>query len=120
ISGVIFVIITVTGIRSWLIDGIPQSLRSAIAAGIGLFLAIIALTSSGIVVANPATKIALGDLSQPGPLYAMLGFFVIASLDALRIKGAILVGIIVVTVLSMALGHNAFSGVISTPPSLAP
>src|SRR5690554_5523634 len=59
ISGVIFLIITITGIRSWLIAGIPQSLRAAIAAGIGLFLAIIALTSSGIVVANPATKIAL-------------------------------------------------------------
>src|SRR5690554_5108296 len=59
ISGVIFLIITITGIRSWLIAGIPQSLRAAIAAGIGLFLAIIALTSSGIVVADPATKIAL-------------------------------------------------------------
>ena len=120
ISGVIFVIITVTGIRAWLVEGIPQSLRSAIAAGIGLFLAIIALTSSGIVVANPATKIALGDLSQPGPLYAILGFFIIASLDALRVKGAILVGIIAVTALSMMLGHNQFTGVVSAPPSLTP
>jgi len=120
ISGVIFVFITATGIRSWLVAGIPQSLRSAIAAGIGLFLAIIALTSSGIVVAHPATKISLGDLTSPAALYAILGFFIIASLDALRVKGAILIGILVVTVLSMVLGHNEFRGVISAPPSLAP
>ncbi len=120
ISGVIFVFITATGIRSWLVAGIPQSLRSAIAAGIGLFLAIIALTSSGIVVAHPATKISLGDLTSPAALYAILGFFIIASLDALRVKGAILIGILVVTILSMALGHNEFHGVISAPPSLAP
>ena len=120
ISGVIFVVITVTGIRSWLVEGIPSSLRSAIAAGIGLFLAIIALTSSGIVVAHPATKIALGDLTEPAALYAILGFFIIAALDSMRVKGAILIGIITVTVLSMLLGHNQFTGIISAPPSLAP
>ncbi|NYT23338.1 NCS2 family permease [Alcaligenaceae bacterium] len=120
ISGVIFLIITITGIRSWLIAGIPSSLRSAIAAGIGLFLGIIALTTSGIVVAHPATKIALGDLTQPAALYAILGFFIIASLDAMRIKGAILIGILVVTVLSMALGHNSFTGIVAPPPSLMP
>ncbi|WP_312419675.1 NCS2 family permease, partial [Shinella sp.] len=66
ISGIIFVILTVTGVRSWLIAGIPHSLRSAIAAGIGLFLGIIALKSSGIVVDNPATLVGLGDLKQTG------------------------------------------------------
>jgi len=120
ISGVIFLIITITGIRTWLIAGIPPSLRSAIAAGIGLFLAIIALTTSGIVVAHPATKIGLGDLTQPAALYAILGFFIIAALDALRIKGAILIGIVVVTLLSMALGHNSFAGIVSAPPSIMP
>lgn len=120
ISGAIFVLITVTGIRSWLIAGIPPSLRSAIAAGIGLFLAIIALTSSGIVVAHPATKIALGDLTSPAALYAIVGFFVIAGLDAMRVRGAILIGILVVTLLSMALGHNSFTGIVAAPPSLAP
>ncbi|HLV27790.1 MAG TPA: NCS2 family permease [Burkholderiaceae bacterium] len=120
ISGVIFLIITITGIRGWLVAGIPRSLRSAIAAGIGLFLAIIALTSSGIVVASPATKIALGNLTEPAALYTILGFFIIAALDALRIRGAILIGIMVVTLLSMALGHNNFNGLMSMPPSLAP
>ena len=120
ISGVIFIIITVTGIRSWLIAGIPPSLRSAITAGIGLFLAIIALSTSGIVVAHPATHITLGNLTEPAALYTVLGFFIIASLDALRIRGAILIGILTVTLLSMALGHNSFTGIMSAPPSLAP
>lgn len=120
ISGVIFVIITITGIRSWLIAGIPGSLRSAITTGIGLFLAIIALTTSGIVIDSPATLITLGDLTEPAALYTALGFFIIAALDALRIRGAILIGILVVTLLSMALGHNSFTGIMSAPPSLAP
>ncbi len=120
ISGVIFLILTVTGIRSWLIRGIPKSLQSAIAAGIGMFLGLIALMNSGIVVAHPATKIGLGDLTQPAALYAILGFFIIAALDALKVRGAILIGILAVTILSMLTGHSEFGGVISTPPSLMP
>lgn len=120
ISGIIFVILTVTGVRSWLIAGIPHSLRSAIAAGIGLFLGIIALKSSGIVVDNPATLVGLGDLKQTGPLLAILGFFTIAVLDSLRVRGAILIGILVVTVLSWILGVSEFRGIVSAPPSILP
>lgn len=120
ISGVIFLFLTISGIRAWLIRGIPHSLRSAIAAGIGLFLAIIALSNANIVVAHPATKVTLGDLREPGPLFAILGFFIIAALDALRVRGAILIGILSVTVLSMLLGYNQFNGIFSSPPSLAP
>ncbi|WP_198174311.1 NCS2 family permease [Mesorhizobium xinjiangense] len=120
ISGVIFLILTVTGVRRWLISGIPASMRSAIAAGIGFFLAIIALKSSGIVVASPATFVTLGDVTQTGPLLAILGFFVIAALDALKVRGAILIGILVVTGLSMALGISEFRGVMSAPPSIMP
>lgn len=122
ISGVIFVILTVTGIRSWLIEGIPKSLRAAIAAGIGLFLAIIALgpNGAGIVVANEATIVGLGNLTATPTLFAILGFFIIAALDALKVRGAILIGIIAVTVLSMLTGNNEFHGIFSMPPSLAP
>ena len=120
ISGMIFVVLTVTGVRSWLIAGIPHSLRSAIAAGIGLFLGIIALKSAGIVVANPATLVGLGDLKQAGPLLAIFGFFVIAVLDALRIKGSILIGILAVTVLSWITGVSTFNGLFAMPPSVAP
>ena len=120
ITGVIFCILTVTGIRSWLIAGIPHSLRSAIAAGIGLFLAIIALKSSGIVVDNPATLIGLGDMHHTGTLLAIFGFFVIASLDAMKVRGAILIGILVVTILSMVFGISQFQGIVSMPPSISP
>jgi AGZA family xanthine/uracil permease-like MFS transporter len=120
ISGVIFLILTVSGIRGWLIAGIPQSMRSAIAAGIGLFLAIIALKNSGIVAASDATFVTLGDITQTGPLLAILGFFIISALDALKVRGAILIGILVVTVLSMLLGVSQFNGVVSAPPSLLP
>lgn len=122
ISGIVFIILTVTGVRKWLIEGIPKSLRSAIAAGIGLFLAIIALgpNGAGIVVANEATILGLGDLGAAPTLFAILGFFIIAALDALKVRGAILIGIIIITVLSMLTGQSEFQGIFSAPPSLAP
>jgi AGZA family xanthine/uracil permease-like MFS transporter len=120
ISGIIFVLLTVTGVRKWLIDGIPHSLRSAIAAGIGLFLAIIGLRGAGIVVDNPATLVGLGNLKETGPLLAIFGFFTIAVLDALKVRGAILIGILAVTVLSWIFGVSQFHGVVSMPPSILP
>jgi AGZA family xanthine/uracil permease-like MFS transporter len=98
ISGVVFLILSATGIRRWLIAGIPHSMRSAIAAGIGLFLAIIALKSSGLIVASPATLVTLGDLTTTGALLTIAGFFIIAALDALKVPGAILFGILGITV----------------------
>lgn len=120
ISGVIFLILTVTGVRRWLIAGIPTSMRSAIAAGIGLFLAIIALQGSGIVVDSPATLVALGNLTATGTLLTIAGFFLIVTLDALKVTGAILIGILVVTVAAIALGVSSFGGIVSMPPSIAP
>lgn len=122
VSGVIFFILTATGLRSWIIGGIPKSLRAAIGAGIGLFLAFIGLSNPdvGIIQGNPATLVSLGDLSSPGALYAILGFFLIVVLDNFKIRGAILISILFVSILSAILGHNTFVGVISAPPSLAP
>ncbi|NLY64029.1 MAG: NCS2 family permease [Alcaligenaceae bacterium] len=121
VSGVIFLILSATGIRKWLIEGIPKSLRAAIVAGIGLFLALIALKSAGIVVANDATLVAQGNLGSPTVLLAILGFFIIAILDAIKVKGAILIGILAVTVLSALLGYSApISSIVSMPPSIAP
>ena len=107
ISGCIFLILTVTGVRRWLIEGIPHSMRSAVAAGIGMFLGIIALKNAGIVVASEATYVTLGHMMAPAPLLAMLGFFIIAALDVLKVKGAILIGILAVTVISILLGVSA-------------
>jgi AGZA family xanthine/uracil permease-like MFS transporter len=120
VSGLIFIFLTLTGIRSWLIRGIAPSLRSAIAAGIGLFLAFIALSSAGIVTADSATKVTLGDLRSHGPLLAILGFFIISALDALRVRGAILIGILAVAALSAMMGYSTANGFFSMPPSLLP
>ncbi len=120
ISGCVFVALTITGVRRWLVGGIPTSLRSAIAAGIGMFLAIIALSGAGIVVANPATKVGLGDLHSLPVLLATLGFLLIAVLDYFRLRGAILIGILAVTAASMLLGLTHFQGIVSAPPSISP
>jgi adenine/guanine/hypoxanthine permease len=120
ISGVIFLILTVTGVRRWLVAGIPVSMRSAIAAGIGLFLGIIALRSAGIVVTSEATSVTLGHLTEPAPVLAMLGFFIIAALDSLKVTGAILIGILAITLLAIGLGISPFSGIVAPPPSILP
>ncbi|NOL51284.1 NCS2 family permease [Pelistega suis] len=121
VSGIIFLILTMTGVRKWLIDGIPASLRSAIVAGIGLFLAFIGLQASGLVVDNPATLTSHGDLKSAPVLYTILGFFIIVILDALKVRGAILIGILTVTILSVLTGHSKTpEALISMPPSVAP
>ncbi|WPP00641.1 NCS2 family permease [Pseudomonas sp. HR96] len=120
ISAVCFFLLSILRIREWIINSIPLPLRSAIAAGIGLFLALIALHNAGIVVGNPATLVGLGDLRQPGAVLAALGFVLIVALEALRVKGAVLIGILAVTLVSIMLGYTPFGGVVSMPPSLAP
>jgi adenine/guanine/hypoxanthine permease len=120
ISGCVFVILTVTGVRRWLINGIPRSMRSAVVAGIGMFLALIALKNAGIVVASEATFVTLGHLTDAGPLLALLGFFLIAALDAWKVRGAILIGILAVTLVAIAFGVSAFGGVVAVPPSVLP
>ncbi|WP_128000867.1 NCS2 family permease [Piscinibacter defluvii] len=120
ISGCLFLAVTLFRLRELIIRGIPHTLRSAITVGIGLFLAIISLKSAGIVAASPATYVTLGDLHSPTVVLAVLGFFLIVVLDRLRVPGAILVGILAVTVLSFFFGGNTFGGVFSAPPSIAP
>ena len=120
ISGLIFLALSLTGVRAWLVAGIPASLRSAIVAGIGLFLAIIALQKSGVIVANPDTLVTLGPMDSAGPLLALGGFLLIAVLEARHVRGAILLGILAVTGAALLLGEVGFQGIVSLPPSLAP
>jgi AGZA family xanthine/uracil permease-like MFS transporter len=120
ISGCLFLIVTVTGLRELIIKGIPHSLRTAIAVGIGLFLALIALKSAGVVAASKATYVTLGDLHQPSVVLAVLGFLLIVALDKLKVRGAILLGILAVTVASFFFAGNQFGGVFSAPPSIEP
>jgi AGZA family xanthine/uracil permease-like MFS transporter len=120
VSGCLFVLVTVLGLRGLIVAGIPRSLRTAITVGIGLFLALIALKSSGIVVPSEPTLVKVGDLHKPEPILAVIGFFLIVALDKLRVKGAILIGILVITVLSFFFAGNTFHGIFSLPPSIAP
>lgn len=120
LSGVIFFLLSIFRIREWIINSIPLALRAGIAAGIGLFLAIIALKNAGIVVDHPATLVGLGDMSQGGALLACLGFFVIAALAYRKVTGAVMIGILLVTGLSIALGLSEMPSVVSMPPSLMP
>jgi len=120
ISAMLFFLLSIFRIREWIINSIPLPLRSAITAGIGLFLALIALKEAGLVVDNPATLVGLGDLTAAGPLLAILGFVLIVALDARRVTGAVMIGILLVTALAIALGVTPFGGILSMPPSIAP
>lgn len=120
ISGCLFLTVTLFKLREMIVDGIPHSIRTAITVGIGMFLGLISLKSAGIVVANPATLVGIGDLHKAPVVLAIIGFFLIVALDRLKVKGAILIGILVVTVLSFFFGGNKFMGLVSAPPSLDP
>lgn len=120
LSGLLFFALSIFRIREWIIHSIPLPLRTAISAGIGLFLALIALKNTGIVVDHPATLVALGDLGQPGPLLAGLGFLLIVALVHHRVTGAVMIGILAVTGVSLALGLTELDGVVAAPPSLMP
>jgi AGZA family xanthine/uracil permease-like MFS transporter len=120
LSGILFLIVSLTPIREWVINSIPKSLKLSIAAGIGLFLAIIGLQSAGIVKAHPATLVTLGDLKSPAVVLAVIGFILMAALDARRVPGAILIGILAAAIAGAFLGLSKFTGIVSLPPSVAP
>jgi AGZA family xanthine/uracil permease-like MFS transporter len=120
VSGCLFLLASLFGLREKIIKGIPAALRSAITVGIGMFLALIALKGAGLVKADPATMVTAGSLQQPAALMAIGGFLMIVALDRLKVRGAILMGIAAVTVLSFFFGGNTFKGVFALPPSIAP
>jgi adenine/guanine/hypoxanthine permease len=119
-SGVLFFLISVFRIRQYIIDAIPQNLKLAVSAGVGLFLGIIALEEAKVVVAHPATLVTLGDLTSPQPVLMLLGFVLIVGLNYRRILGGTLVGILVVTAIGLPFGLAKFAGVVSIPPSITP
>jgi len=120
IAGILFFIISVTNLRSWMISSIPMNLRIAMGAGVGLFIGIIGLKSGGIIITNDATLLALGDFSKIETLLAALGFLIIAALSIRKIPGAIIIGILIITMIAIAADLIKFNGVISSPPSIAP
>ncbi len=120
LSGILFVILSVLPVREWLINAIPKNLKLGIAAGIGLFIGFIALSNAGIVIDHPATLVSLGDLTTFPALLCLLGFVVIVALSARKVVGAVIIGMLSVTLIGWFTGEVEFLGVVSLPPSVAP
>ena len=120
IEGLIFIVLTLTNVREAIVDAIPMSLRNAIGAGIGLFIAFIGLKSAGVVVADGATLVALGDITSGSALLAFIGLIITGFLYARNVPGAILLGIIITMLIGIPLGVTEFKGVVSVPESIGP
>lgn len=120
IEGIIFILLTLTGLRQKIVDCMPLLLRRSISPGIGLFIAFIGLKNAGIVVGSDATLVTLGNLTDPAVLLACFGIMLSAVLLVRNVTGALLIGILATTIVGIPLGVTNFTSVVSTPPSLAP
>ena len=120
LAGILFFLLSLTGLRQWIINSIPRSLKYGIGAGIGFFLAIIGLKNAGVVIDNPATLVGLGDLSSMPVLLAGLGFVGMVALDRLKVPGAIVISILVVSIIAWIFGVSDFAGIVGPMPSMAP
>ena len=127
LEGIIFVILTLTKVRSWILNAIPLSLKHAIGAGIGLFIAFIGLQNAGIIANNDATLVSLGDVCHGKALLAVIGIVITGALVILKVKGSILIGILVTAIIGLFVKDPAtgaalttFTGVVSAPHSISP
>ena len=120
IEGLLFILMTITNIREAIVNAIPITLRYAIGGGIGLFIAFIGLQNGGVIVDDPATLITLGDVTSGTALLSLIGLFITGFLYAKNVRGAMLIGILVTTIIGIPMGITEFKGVLSTPESIAP
>ena len=120
IAGILFVIISVTPLRQWMLNSIPLNLRIAMGAGVGLFVGFIGLKTGGIIIQNDATFLSLGNFKNTETFLAALGFLLILVLAIRKVIGAIIIGVLTVTVLGLLLGLIEFNGIVSSPPDLKP
>lgn len=120
IEGLLFILLTITNVREAIVNAIPINLRYAIGGGIGLFIAFIGLQNAGVVVNNDATLVVLGDITSGSALLAMIGLVITGLLYIKNVKGAMLLGILVTTIIGIPMGVTDFKGVLSAPESIAP
>ncbi|CCZ44398.1 putative permease [Bacteroides sp. CAG:545] len=120
LEGILFILLTVTNVRKLIVDAIPVTMKRAIGAGIGLYIAFIGLKSAGIIVNSESTSVALGSFSEPAVILSIIGFLITSVLVILNVKGGMLLGIIATTLIGIPMGVTNFNGVMSTPPSIAP
>ena len=120
IEGIIFILLTVTNLREMIVYCLSDSIKNAISVGIGMFIAYIGLQNAGIIVGNNATQVTLGDIGAATPILAIAGTIITAVLLVKNIKGALLIGILLITIIGIPCGITTMQGVISTPPSIEP
>ena len=120
LEGLIFILLTVTNIRTLIVDAIPVGMKNAIGVGIGLYIAFIGLRNVGLIVNNESTSVALGDLGSPEVILAIIGFFITSALVVLKVRGSLLIGILVTSLIGIPMGITKFTGVVSAPPSIEP
>jgi AGZA family xanthine/uracil permease-like MFS transporter len=120
LAGILFVIISVTPLRQWMLNSIPTNLRIAMGAGVGLFVGFIGLKTGGIIIQNEATFLSMGNFKDIETLLAALGFLLILVLAVRKVVGAIIIGVLAVTISGLLLGLIQFNGVVSSPPDLGP
>ena len=118
VAGVVFLIISLTPVRAWLINSIPKSLKLGIGAGIGLFLAIIGFELMGLTADNPVTLVQLGDVSNPLLLLGAAAFVSMIVMEKMKIKGNIIIGILVFSIIAWLTGYGKFNGIVSSPPPM--
>ena len=119
IEGIIFIILTISNLREAIVNAIPASLKNAIGAGIGLFIAFIGLQNAGIIANNDATLVSLGEITKGGPLLAIIGFVITGILVVKNVRGGLLIGILLTTFIGIPMGITNYQGIISTPHSLS-
>ena len=120
IEGILFILMTVTKIRTLIVDAIPATLKRAIGAGIGLFIAFIGLKNAGIIVQNDATFVTIGHLTEGSALLGIIGLLITSVLVIKNVPGSLLVGIIATALIGMPMGLTSFHGMVDVPPSVAP
>jgi len=120
LAGILFFIMSITKLRGWMISSIPLNLRIAMGAGVGLFIGLIGLKNGGIIINNDATLLSLGDFTNIETLLSVAGFLIISALSVRKIPGAIIIGILSVTLIAVTLGLVEYNGIISMPPDISP
>lgn len=120
LSGILFIFVSLFRIREAIVDAIPRSLKFGISAGIGLFLGIIGMKNAGIIAAHPSTLLTIGNLNAPETILAVIGFVLIVALEYLKVRGAIIISILGITLTSVLLDLTPFVGIVAMPPSIAP
>lgn len=120
IEGLLFILLTVTNLRERIVDSLPDTIKNAISAGIGLYIAFIGLQNAGIVTNSDATLVILGDITQGPALLGIIGIVLTSVLLVRKVKGALLIGILATTLIGIPMGVTHFNGVFSTPPSIEP